>query len=443
MGPLEPDTDFDPPVEPSRARRALTVMFVSVAAIAAIGVAYVRPPLGTQGGPVTPALPATYQLAGVDFVDANTGWVVATFDSGRYALLHTSDAGRTWSLQLTGPTDQRGVYMRFFDPGHGVLALVGNKPLTFQTADGGRTWSPRPTINNSSAYVQSVSFIDPQRGWLLARSTANPGDVALLQTGDGGATWTNLGSPVAGGDEPYRVQFADGAVGWLDSVSVKPHAYRSTDGGVSWTQVSLPAPTGGWPATGQFFVAAQPTHGAGVVATVVNFVPYVGRSGIGEQVIAFPPLTVRAFDGGLPVVYRYATFVDAIPGSDLRKVGTENKGGAYAQGQAPNQVQLGSLDGGLTWKVIAPPTAPGAIGYSDAETWWWIGSGAWSTSSDGGTTWTDTRNIGVILPLPGSLTVLDSKHAWYGAMAGTHALLERTVDGGITWEMIGLPAVTP
>jgi photosystem II stability/assembly factor-like uncharacterized protein len=443
MGPLEPDSDFDPPVGPSRARRALTVMFVSVVAIAAIGIAYVRPPSGTQGAPVTPALPATYQLAGVDFVDATTGWFVASFDSGRFALLHTGDAGRTWTRQLTGETNQRGVYMRFFDATSGVFSLVGNQPLIFLTSDGGRTWSSRATIGNTSAYVQSVSFTNAQEGWVLVRSTINPGEVELLRTADGGTTWVNLGSPVAAGDQPYRVQFNDAAVGWLDTVSVKPHAYRSTDGGVSWTQVSLPAPTGGWPATGQFFVAAQPTQGAGVVATVVNFVPYVGRSGIGEQVIAFPPLTVRAFDGGLPVVYRYATFVDAIPGSDLRTIETENKSGQYAQGQAPNQVQLGSLDGGLTWKVIAPPAGAGAIGYSDAQTWWWIGSGEWSRSSDGGATWTASRNIGVIQPLPGSLTVLDSKHAWYGAMAGTRAVLERTADGGITWEMIGLPEIRP
>jgi len=442
MGPLEPEADHDEPVGRPRARRGLAVIFISGLVIAAIGFAYVRPSFDPPNAPLAIADSPTYQLAGVDFVNATAGWFVARFASGRFALLHTGDAGRTWTRQLAGDTDQRGGSTRCFDATHGVFALVGNKPVTFQTTDGGRTWSSRPTLN-SSAYVQSVSFVDPRRAWALARSTTHPDEMQLLRTADGGTTWTNLGSPVASGDQPYRVQFIDATVGWLDTVSARPLAYNSTDGGVSWTPVSLPAPSGRWPSTGQFFVAAEPTHGRGVVATVVNFMPYVGRTGVGEQVIAFPPLTVRAFDGGLPVVYRYATFVDAIPGSDLRKAETGNTSGQYAQAYAPNQVQLGSLDGGLTWKVIDPPAGAGAIGYSDARNWWWIGSGMWSRSSDGGATWTVARNIGVIQPLPGTLTLIDPKHAWYGAMAGNHAVLERTVDGGITWEMIGLPVITP
>jgi photosystem II stability/assembly factor-like uncharacterized protein len=124
-------------------------------------------------------------------------------------------------------------------------------------------------------------------------------------------------------------------------------------------------------------------------------------------------------------------------------VDSKNRNASSSQVQAPNQIQLGSLDGGSTWAVIASPNAPGAIGYANAHNWWWIGSGAWSTSSDGGATWTPNRNLGVPEPLPGSLQVLDSRHAWFGAMTGTRAVLESTTDGGTNWRMTLLPALRP
>lgn len=437
----EPGADYEPPVERARARRGFSLIFVSLLVIALTGLAYVRPSLGPPARTITPPAAATYQLAAVDFASPTTGWFVATFDSGRFVILHTGDSGRSWTRQLTGETDQRVVYMNFFDSTHGVFALMGAQPLMFRTADGGRTWSSHPAMS-AAGFVLSMSFVDPDHGWLLIRS--GPGVATgseLLRTQDSGATWTNLGSPVMAADQAYRVQFTDDQAGWLDSLSARPYAYRSADGGSSWRQVALPAPSGGWPEAGQFFVAARATQGIGVIATVVNFAPTSGRSGIGGNVVAYPPLTVRTFDGGVPVFYSYATYIDRIPSADMTGVATEHKNGPSAQVQAPNQVQLGSLDGGATWSLIAPPSAPGAIGYSDAQNWWWIGSGSWSTSSDGGTTWTPYRNIGVLQPLPGSLQVLDSKHAWFGAMAGTRAVLETTDDGGIRWVMLILPPV--
>src|SRR5450759_578477 len=194
-------------------------------------------------------------------------------------------------------------------------------------------------------------------------------------------------------------------------------------------------------AAGQFFVGAEATQGIGVIATVASFAPPSGRSGVGASVVSYPPLTVRTFDGGVPVSYVYVTFADAISNSSWSAADTKNRSASSSQVQAPNQVQLGSLDGGSTWSVVAPPSAPGAIGYTDARDWWWIGSGEWSTSSDGGTTWTPYRNAGVPLPLPGSLQVLDPRHAWFGAMAGTRALLENTNDGGTHWQMSILLAI--
>ncbi len=424
-------------------RGALTLIALSVAFIALTGIGYLRPSIvfGSSPERQAPAAQAGYQLAAVDFVSPAEGWFVARFDSGRYALLHTKDAGRRWEIQLTGGTYQRSVYVNFFNRSDGVFGLLGAQSLLLLTADGGRTWSSRPAFD-TTAYVLAATFVDPHHGWLLVRSgdgAAAPPE--LFRTQDGGSEWTNLGSPVTGTDQAFRVHFTDRDAGWLDTISARPYAYSSVDAGATWRQVPLPAPPGGWPQAGQYFVAAQPTEGTGVIATVASFAQTVGRTGIGEMVVGYPPLTVHAYDGGVPVRYTYGTLVDAVPSRGLEAAATQHRNGSSFA--APNQVQLGSLDGGVTWSVIAPPSAPGAIGYSDAENWWWIGSGAWSMSSDGGTTWTPFRNIGVPEPIAGSLQVLDADHAWFAAMAGTRAVLETTIDRGIHWEMLGLPPVNP
>jgi photosystem II stability/assembly factor-like uncharacterized protein len=439
METVDPEPESEPTVRPARAWRGLAVVAASIVAIVATGVVYLRPatqPTRVQAGVAVARPQIAFEPAAIDFVSPTKGWAIELSAGGAYALIQTADSGRTWTRQLVGQAAGRAAYLRFFDSADGVFALTGAQAEIFSTHDGGRSWSAHQLLDPSS-FVMSLDFVDSTNGWLLVRTetpTATSG--ALMRTIDGGSTWTSLGQPVPSADQPYAVEFANRNDGWLESLNSGAYAYRSLDGGVSWLPVALPAPQGGWPRNGQFFVAAHPTKGLGVVATVANFAPISGRSGIGASVLLYPPLTVGAYDGGLPVRYVY-TFAPAFAGGDPAQAGVwvSNTVGV----PAPDQVSLGSLDGGQTWGGIAPPTEPGAIGYSDAQTWWWIGSAVWSRSSDGGTTWTPHRNVGVITPLPSTLQLLDDRHAWYGAMAGSRAVLETTEDGGVHWRMVLLP----
>src|ERR1700693_9254 len=171
--------------------RPLALITASILAIVLAGIGYLRPFAGGTNRPA--AATSSYQLAAVDFVNSNTGWVAATLDSGSFALLRTGDAGSSGTTQLAGITDQRTFYLRFFDPRHGVLGLMGPRPAVYRTADGGQTWSLRPL--SSTAYLLSMSFADADHGWLLF----HPGE--LYRTADGGQTWAGLGAPVAAGDE--------------------------------------------------------------------------------------------------------------------------------------------------------------------------------------------------------------------------------------------------
>jgi photosystem II stability/assembly factor-like uncharacterized protein len=319
-------------------------------------------------------------------------------------------------------------YMKFFDARVGVFALLGVRPLLYATEDGGATWVQRPALGDDVSVI-SWSFVDSDHGWMLAHredfGAATP--ARLYRTEDAGRSWEDLGEPVAPPAQAYQVHFAYLTTGWLSISGPRPVAYKSIDFGRTWNPVPLPPPDLGWPAKGQYFVGVQPTVGAGALASVVFFPPVRGRTGIGGSIRSFPPLTVRAFDGGRPYTYLYTTVLDRLAA------------GGRTGASAPNETILTTIDSGATWSEIDQPPPGGAIAYSDARHWWWVGAGAWSKSGDGGTTWSGPNEASVIEPLPGSLQVLDRRHAWLAGTADQRPILQRTDDAGQHWQTVPLP----
>jgi len=449
---MEPEDDVTLALRPSHVGRALALMSVSVLALGIAALTYAHPQLsaGFAKQAATHAVEeASYRLVAIDFVSPSTGWVLAE-DTTTFVILHTGDSGQRWSRQLAGLVGRVGEYVRFFDQSHGVVVVLGPQAQMFQTRDGGKTWSEQP-VALGGGHIASADFIDAQHGWLLATTYApdRSQTQGLFRTSDGGASWFSLGSPVLSTDIAYRAVFADPDRGWLYSRSAGAYAYKTTDGGVSWGRVALPAPRGSWPVAPAgsplpevYFVAARPTIGDGIAASVIVIAPPQGRSAGGGTVTGYPPLTVHAYDGGRPITYVYSMSGDTAS-SRYSGMAPQAKPGPVVTAVAENEVLLTSIDGGQSWNTASAPSPHGAIGYLDAVHWWWIGSGSWSKSSDGGRTWTGPRNIGVPEPLPGSLQLLDSSHAWFGGMAGARPLLESSDDGGIHWTMFLLPAAYP
>ena len=430
MQSVEIDPDFDGTPPRGRARRAITIAAASLLGVTAASTAFLHPslPAFMTSPPTRAPVQAAYRTAAVDFIDARTGWVIVLSEAGDYRILHTANAGETWTRQLSGQSKSRLQYLKFFDRSAGVFAVVGTQPILRHTSDGGRTWSTLPALT-PSATVASWSFADADHGWMLVHEAdrPDPSAVTLYRTEDGGRSWSELGRPVDSPDAAFLIQFSSSGTLWAATAGSGPYAYRSTDSGATWTQVGLPAPSGGWPATGRFFVDVQPTSARGAIASVVAFAPVDGRIGTGGAIRGFPPLQVPFYDGSRPNNYIYPTLIDQVVG------------GPYGAVQAPRAGLFSTRDNGASWAAIEPPSMSGAIGYFDASNWWWIGSGAWSTSQDGGITWTRLRGIGVVEPLPGSLRVLDRDHAWFASSA--RPLLEATDDGGAHWRTVLLPAI--
>src|SRR5437867_520763 len=301
-----------------RVARGVGLIAASVITLLVTAALYVRPGFHRFARPATsvPALSGDYRVAAMDFVNGTTGWLVVDFPAGDYAVIHTADAGTSWSQQFTAASEGHAKYLKFFDQSVGVFALVGTRPVLRRTSDGGRTWSSLPALDPGTAAL-SWSFVDSDHGWLLAART----------------------SPT-------------------DSSPARLH---------------------------------------------------------------------RTVDGGRLRTYLYTTLLDQLVT------------GPFADDTPPNQAQLGTIDGGGSWSVVSLPSTKGAVGFYDAAHWWWIGDGLTAGSADGGVTWTQPTDIGVITPLPGSLQVLDRQHAWFAGAPAARALLATTEDGGVHWTSMALP----
>lgn len=142
---------------------------------------------------------------GIHFVNSDKGWAVAdntSINTGR--ILHTSDGGKTWTVQLEGVSKLESLF--FIDENTGWAVGVND---LLHTVDGGETWvSQNPGTNN----FKSVHFSDPSNGWIVG----NIGN--MLYTDDGGSSWNSL--PAITGNSFNEVLFLDKNTGWATGTDV-------------------------------------------------------------------------------------------------------------------------------------------------------------------------------------------------------------------------------
>ena len=177
-------------------------------------------------------------------------------------LVRTNDGGITWYNVTPPDLVEMGstVHTFMLDKDHAWVQKPDfnnfpNNGLLYHTADGGLTW----TISSTPFSGGDLSFIDNNRGWMLADLGAAAGSnaVAVFQTNDGGTTWTqtytndpNLPDasdslPLGGLKSdlvPLNMQTA-----WVGGVVYSPgtvYLYRTDDRGNTWSPVNLELPEG-------------------------------------------------------------------------------------------------------------------------------------------------------------------------------------------------------
>lgn len=287
-------------------------------------------------------IPGSALVDRVDFIDANTGWIVG--DEGYIA--QTEDGGRTWNTRRTN-TFQWLYGVSFIDENRGWA--VGSGGTVLETFDGGSSWDDVFLDIGSDVGLTSVYFVDAQNGWMV-------GDYgAIYSTDDAGLSWERQESPSSA--DLWTVTFVDSLTGWIVGLST---VLRTDDGGATWNSVAIPGLTTkpeltdsqtGENADGQMGVAASPDPS-------------------GEEIIVDDE-----FDEFEDAIFLYGVdFADELNGCIVGEAGT-----IYS-----------TSDGGVTWTARNSGTDAELydVEFINDEVGWAVGeSGTLLQTKNAGATW--------------------------------------------------------
>ena len=214
------------------------------------------------------------QFRDVYAVDERTAWLLAAGDGDRSRIYHTSDGGQSWTLQFRN-AEPRAFFdcLDFWDAQRGLAFsdAVDGKFVILTTDDAGRTWTRVPEAALPAARAGEGAFAasgtcvvtGPRgRAWI---STGNaPPESRVLYTFDHGRTWNVFLTPLsaAEGAGAATLAFRDTLHGVAMGGPVgRPNergdwAAVTGDGGRTWSLGGRPAMAG--PVYGTAYVARTP-----------------------------------------------------------------------------------------------------------------------------------------------------------------------------------------
>jgi photosystem II stability/assembly factor-like uncharacterized protein len=211
-------------------------------------------------------------LTGVSFVDTKYGWAVG--EQG--TVLHTNDGGQTWTKQSVpagkSASDKRDFFQtnievktKEFTPYflHGVHFVnrqkgwaVGDRTAILHTSDGGKTWTVQFT--GQDFILKKVSFCDENNGWAVGEYGY------VYNTKNGGASWQKQAGKYEFDEdtgqyitESYLFNVLAISSRVALAVGIESAITMTIDGGVTWKPVKTSLPK-----THLFGIA----HGGGMLA---------------------------------------------------------------------------------------------------------------------------------------------------------------------------------
>jgi photosystem II stability/assembly factor-like uncharacterized protein len=373
-------------------------------------------------------------LAGLSFVDKNTGWLMLADGS----VTKTTDGGLTFSPQnpvpgtkaATGGTGSPTA-IQFLDATTGFAANTLGQ--IFKTTDGGATWTK---VSETDRGIAGLTFASPTIAYAVGKAGL------FLKSADGGATWLPI--DIGAGNEDLTSVRCSSPLLCIITTAKGDKLIRTGDGGATSSQVTPPG--------GAIYAAgfASDTQAAALGlsgATAISVDGGQNFSQVGGSLLG----TYTGIRAGAQAGTAFAV------GNDGALAKTTDGGKTWVRGNVATPVdvsdvsfptaQLGyaldsggsvfkTANGGSSWAPLdtgstAKPNRIFATGSSTVMT---IGGRGIRRSTDSGGTWSQVKGKAVAkTSLFGVDRAGTSVFAW-GALN-----VIRSTDGGKTWAAVTKP----
>lgn len=318
-----------------------------------------------------------------------------------------------------------------------------------RTTDGGETWQDvTPPFDSPRFFnVTTLFAIDADTAWAVPPGfpfSEDPPYIVVWRTTDGGKSW-KPSNPVDISDSPIRdaaplLQFVDNKHGWLTlrfehRVQAYYLEFRSSDGGVTWEQMGRCSTYDG-DLVGRCAVPEFTDAQTGWRTTPPVFTP------TGALDPASTWRVERTWDGGQTWQMVTLPHLQGEKECDLWPTRVAmGIVGIYVNCHTPALIQESyyylSADRGQTWWVLPQPEGANVV-FLDMTTGWRDSQSAngyrLEKTTDGGETWQEVAD-----GLPkGSFQFVDATAGWEEINAVSDPVdpieMQRTTDGGKTWQ---------
>jgi photosystem II stability/assembly factor-like uncharacterized protein len=272
------------------------------------------------------------------FISPQVGWGVNS--AGQ--IVHTADAGASWTIQHTADAGTWLRCMSFTSPTDGWVGSITRRQRLFKTEDG-KTWvDMTPSLPPLPSAICGIS--SPSKGVVFASGTQYPSrEAGIMHTSDGGKTWNSI-SMAAHANLLIDTYFVDDLHGWVvggkggtSYDKLRPVIMFTADGGKTWEDKlensGIDFPTGEWGWKIQFLT------------------PMIGFVSLENDTAAS---ILKTTDGGQS--WKRIPITDPQRNVELEGIGfiDENTGwvGGWGHGfmsGSPDGTTSGTTDGGATW----------------------------------------------------------------------------------------------